>query len=574
MASPSSSCEVVDLALAASCDDASSKLFFSRDGGGDLSWPAAAGISSALTDQKSLVALCGKYGVPRELKPVCADTLRCGVCETPPEGSNALCIYSDALEAGLRFPLHDFYLKLLRHYRLAPSQLGPNAWKYMAAFVLRCKDAGVEPLVSAFRYFFSVYTHKRQDKPLGWHYFKPCAGRRLFTGTLHTKYGWKSRFFFLKSPQGMPWKCPVAWGKPRMEDARTVELTDAAINKLMQMPCIDLKYFLSLDAPPVGALTLLQLHSTTAPMMKPESAAASAQALALTSVHQLHAALEAGARAPSAAGEGGDSTRRKRRCPGLGPASVTVTPPTPQRFAISGAPPLPLQGMGSMTPCETSFDGAWGDSDISMPPGIWPSDALCMYDAMVGIDAEVRLQDKEQETDAKAAQQIAHLQDQLRQANAVNEKFMDYLVAARAENAQLKEKYASEMAKLNQEHASEVTNLNQEHASEIAKLNQEHASEVTKLQDEHHKASTVHAEKVKAERMVEMAKLQEEHAAEVAKLNQAHDAAVAWLMEEHEVEVARVKHTAEEVAVDVVQDAKDIVLALFPDLDASLLFRS
>jgi hypothetical protein len=33
---------------------------------------------------------------------------------------------------------------------------------------------------------------------------------------------------------------------------------------------------LSLHAPPVGALTLLQLHSTTAPMMKPESAASSA----------------------------------------------------------------------------------------------------------------------------------------------------------------------------------------------------------------------------------------------------------------------------------------------------------
>ncbi|CAD6207257.1 unnamed protein product [Miscanthus lutarioriparius] len=429
MAAPSSSCEVVDLALAASRDDASSKFFFSRDGGGDLSWPAAAGISSALTNQKSLVALCGKYGVPRELKPVCADTLRCGVCETPPEG-------------------------------LAPSQLGPNAWKCMAAFVLRCKDAGVQPLVSAFRYFFSVYTHKHQDKPLGWHYFQPCAGRRLFTGTLPTKYGWKSRFFFLKSPQGMPWKCPVAWGKPRMEDARTVELTDAAINKLKQMPCIDLKHFLSLHAPPVGALTLLQLHSTTAPMMKPESAAASAQALALTSLHQLHAALEAGARAPSAAdaaGEGDDSTRRKRR--GFG--QVTLTP--------------------------------------SLCTMLW-------WQLMLRSDCKIRSRRQMPRQPSRSPT----FRTSCKQANAVNAKFMDYLVAARAENAQLKEKHACEIAKLNQEHASEVTKLNQEHASEATK-----------------------------------------------------------------VEVARVKHAAEEVAVDVVQDAKkDIVLALFPDLDASLLFRS
>jgi replicative DNA helicase len=181
-----------------------------------------------------------------------------------------------------------------------------------------------------------------------------------------------------------------------------------------------------------------------------------------------------------------------------------------------------------------------------------------MYDAMVAIDAEkAQLQDQQQATDAKAAQEIAYLQDHLqqavdreRQANAVNAKFMDYLVAARAENAQLKDK----------------------HASEIAKLNQEHASEVAKLKEEHHKASTTHAEKVKAERMAEIARLQEKHASEVVKLNQAHDAAVTWLMEEHEIDIARAKHAAEAVAVDVVQDAKkDIALALFPDLDVSLL---
>ena len=304
-------------------------------------------------------------------------------------------------------------------------------------------------------------------------YFQPCAGRRLFTGTLPTKYGWKSRFFFLKSQQGMPWKCPVAWGKPRKEDARTVELTDAAIEKLKKMPCIDLQDCLRLHDLPVGALNLLQLHSPTAPpTVKPESAAASAQALALTSLHQLHAALEAGARAPSAAdaaGEGDDSTRRKRRCPGPGPASVTVTPPMPQTFAISAAPPP--QGMG-MTPCETSFDGAWGSSssEISMPRGLWASDALYMYDAMVVTEAEkARLQD----TIQQAAQEIAHLQGQLQQAadreqqaNAAIAKFMDYMVAARAENAQLKEKHASEIAKLNQEHASEVTKLQDVRASQ------------------------------------------------------------------------------------------------------------
>jgi hypothetical protein len=116
--SPSSSCEIVDLAVAATLGDATSQLFFSK-GCGDLSWPEAAAIESTLTNKESLVALCDKYGVPRELEPVCAGKI--AACHSPTEGqgSNALCIYADALEAGLRFPMPVFYGKLLRHYDLA-----------------------------------------------------------------------------------------------------------------------------------------------------------------------------------------------------------------------------------------------------------------------------------------------------------------------------------------------------------------------------------------------------------------------------------------------------------------------
>ncbi|CAD6264225.1 unnamed protein product [Miscanthus lutarioriparius] len=508
MAVPSSSsCEVLDLGLAASCDDTTSQLFFSKGGGGDLSWPAAAGVGSALTNQKSLVALCDKYGVPREFKPVPADTLRCGVCETPPQGSNALCIYSDALEAGLRFPLHDFYLKLLRHYRLAPSQLAPNAWKYMAAFVLRCKDAGVQPLVSAFRYFFSLYAHKNGDKALEWHHFQPCASRpRLFYGTLPTRYDWKTRFFFLKSPEGMPWKCPVAWGKPRREDARAVELTDAAVDKLKQIPCIDLKDYLSLHAPPVGALTMLQLHSTPAPMAKPECAAASARALALTSHPQLHAALEAGARAASAAdaaGEGDDSTPRKRRCPGPSPAAVT-----PQNSTISA-----------------SFDGASGSSGISLPPGIWTGNSDYEYDM-------VRMQGEQRENQIKLREtKLQESEAKLRETEAMSDKFLDYLYNKRAENDLLKEK----QARLIEEQAAVVARMKAERAAEVAKLQEEHASAVAQL--------TKH--------------LNDEHAVSIARLN-----------EEHAADLARVKDAAEKKVQDVM---KNVVRILCPEADLSQL---
>ena len=104
-AAPScSSDEVVDLDKADDLDEATSRLFFS-DGdvvGADLSWPAAAEISSTLTSQSSLQALCDKHKVPRDYKPVCAGHLGRPACQTPPRGSNALCVYSAALETGLR----------------------------------------------------------------------------------------------------------------------------------------------------------------------------------------------------------------------------------------------------------------------------------------------------------------------------------------------------------------------------------------------------------------------------------------------------------------------------------------
>jgi len=125
MAAPSSSSddgEVVDLGEAGDPDNAT-KIFFS-DGdsvGAPLSWPAAAAITSALTSQTTLLSLCDRYGVPKEFRPACAGHLGWAACQTPPVGSNTICVSAAALETGLRFPLHDFYARVLCHYRLAPS---------------------------------------------------------------------------------------------------------------------------------------------------------------------------------------------------------------------------------------------------------------------------------------------------------------------------------------------------------------------------------------------------------------------------------------------------------------------
>ncbi|CAD6207256.1 unnamed protein product [Miscanthus lutarioriparius] len=245
MAAASSVVELCTLANA-KLDAATWATFFNDDDGAgaisSFSWPEVERTPSRLTSQTALQALCEKYQVPADYIPINLDS-HWVACRPPPEGSNAICVYADALEAGMRIPLHEFYVAILGHYGLAPSQLAPDAWRYMAAFVLLCKDAGVEPTLRAFRSFFSICTHKAGP------YFESHSGvtTGLFT----------ARFFHLRSPSTMPWPCAVKWGKPSRAAVRLPEVTwDTVVKKLLERAggsAIDVIEFLSRRSPPVVA---------------------------------------------------------------------------------------------------------------------------------------------------------------------------------------------------------------------------------------------------------------------------------------------------------------------------------
>ncbi|RWV85911.1 hypothetical protein GW17_00052250 [Ensete ventricosum] len=51
----------------------------------------------------------------------------------------------DALEAGLCFPLHPTIVECLRWWRFSPSQMVPNSWGYLIAFLGECRGAGIVP---------------------------------------------------------------------------------------------------------------------------------------------------------------------------------------------------------------------------------------------------------------------------------------------------------------------------------------------------------------------------------------------------------------------------------------------
>ncbi|RRT31212.1 hypothetical protein B296_00051672, partial [Ensete ventricosum] len=67
-----------------------------------------------------------------------------------------MCISVDVLEAGLRFPLHPFIEECLRWWRISPSQVAPNSWRYLVVFLGECRGAGIIPTRDLFMVCFRL----------------------------------------------------------------------------------------------------------------------------------------------------------------------------------------------------------------------------------------------------------------------------------------------------------------------------------------------------------------------------------------------------------------------------------
>ncbi|RWV77652.1 hypothetical protein GW17_00061490, partial [Ensete ventricosum] len=55
-----------------------------------------------------------------------------------------MCVSVDALEASLWFPLHPL-IEECRWWRISPSQVAPNSWRYLVVFLDECQGAGIIP---------------------------------------------------------------------------------------------------------------------------------------------------------------------------------------------------------------------------------------------------------------------------------------------------------------------------------------------------------------------------------------------------------------------------------------------
>ncbi|THU50332.1 hypothetical protein C4D60_Mb06t19100 [Musa balbisiana] len=70
----------------------------------------------------------------------------------------------DALEVGLHFPLHPVISSCISWWHISPSQMAPNSWRYLVAFLGECHYVGITPTRSL---FLSCFRLSKGSRGLG-----------------------------------------------------------------------------------------------------------------------------------------------------------------------------------------------------------------------------------------------------------------------------------------------------------------------------------------------------------------------------------------------------------------------
>ncbi|CAH9110825.1 unnamed protein product [Cuscuta europaea] len=108
-------------------------------------------------------------------------------------------VHFDSVRAGLRFPLHSFFVSFFNFYEIVPAQVMPNSYQAMAGFICRCKDVGASPTLDLSHQFSKVAPQQTH----GYLAASSRTGHILFKGNPTSIKGWKDRFFFVSVPDGL-----------------------------------------------------------------------------------------------------------------------------------------------------------------------------------------------------------------------------------------------------------------------------------------------------------------------------------------------------------------------------------
>ncbi|KOM30532.1 hypothetical protein LR48_Vigan01g008600 [Vigna angularis] len=91
----------------------------------------------------------------------------------------------------IRLPFTKFQTAVLREVNVAPTQLHPNSWAVVQAFLAMCLAVGVTPTIPVFFYYFEV----RPSRSGGWVSFTSVRGRTLFRPFSDSFKNFKQHYF-------------------------------------------------------------------------------------------------------------------------------------------------------------------------------------------------------------------------------------------------------------------------------------------------------------------------------------------------------------------------------------------
>ncbi|RRT45296.1 hypothetical protein B296_00037116 [Ensete ventricosum] len=149
---------------------------------------AGHGLDTVVTEG-SLAAIWERYSISTKYG------LHVPLSGQRPYSSDApgVCTSVDALEAGFRFSLHPLIEECIRWWRISPSQVAPNSWRYLVVFLGECLGAEIIPTRDLFMTCFRLY------KSRGSYYLTAYIGFRVSRVPSNNK-GWKFRYIFVSGP--------------------------------------------------------------------------------------------------------------------------------------------------------------------------------------------------------------------------------------------------------------------------------------------------------------------------------------------------------------------------------------
>ena len=117
-------------------------------------------------------------------------------------------IFDSFMRMGLVPPFFDFFLEILRAYRLKLLHLTPIAILYLTVFAYACESfVGVMPSVALFRHFF--YPRIGKDGWLGgvvMFCFRPKVKQDYPEMVVKSKWDeWRNRWFLVEVPEALPY---------------------------------------------------------------------------------------------------------------------------------------------------------------------------------------------------------------------------------------------------------------------------------------------------------------------------------------------------------------------------------